>query len=96
MISAKYAIWLLVALVVVFGFIGIWTWEQPDYECYPSSSEVTEFRDKVEIVSYGKLHVYAYPLVKDCPSDNRYNANDVVPCPAGQCSNYRTKDGFDL
>lgn len=60
---------LLIILVLLFS-TGIVAFRKDPYQCL----EPWEYRwrEKVEIVHIGFLHIYAYPLTRDCDEAQRY------------------------
>lgn len=68
--------------VSIIGFllfaIGVIKFEKSDYACFSGKS--MRFADKTKIVDVGSLQVYAYPLISDCPEDERYDPATVYKC----------------
>lgn len=77
-VTARSLVIALVVIIVLVMTIGVVKWEKPTYGCYPDTSSRFEWKEKVEIFRWGSLHVYAYPLIKDCPVENRYEPEKAI------------------
>lgn len=82
MLPIKSFLIVLAALVFVLFAIGIIKYEKRGYGCYPESSDMYEWKDKVEVLNVGALHFYVQPLIKDCPEDYRYDPSRAIDCGA--------------
>lgn len=69
------AVGIIIALLLITGII---VWKQPEYGCYPDNTSKFEWKEKVEIFKFGSFRVYAYPLIKDCPVENRYDPAKAI------------------
>lgn len=72
---------LLVAMGIIFMFLfatGIVRVKSKGYAC--AGGWDTGFRERVELVNIGFLHVYAFPLTRECDEERRYNPDDVQSC----------------
>lgn len=72
---------LLIALGVILALlliVGVIAWQKPTYGCYPDTSSKFEWKEKVLLFQWGSLKIYGYPLIKDCPEENRYDPEKAV------------------
>lgn len=71
---------LLIALGII-GFLlivlGVLSYHKPEYGCFPDTTSKLEWKDKVVLFQWGGFRVYGYPLVKDCPEENRYKYDEM-------------------
>ena len=71
----------LIAVAIIIGLlllIGVIRFEKPDYGCFRGKE--FRFGEKVNLVDIGSFKVYGYPLIFDCPQDDRYDPKTVYPC----------------
>lgn len=73
--SLLIALGVIVALLIV---LGVMAWQKPDYSCYPDTSSQFEWKEKVLLFQWGSFRVYGYPLIKDCPQENRYDPQKAI------------------
>jgi hypothetical protein len=52
--------------------------EKPEYGCL--TGKKLRFADRVSVIDVGSFRVYAYPLVADCPEEDRYDPETVYKC----------------
>lgn len=73
--SLLIAIAIILALLFATGLISL----KPDgYAC--AGGWDTGFRERVELVHFGPLHVYGYPFTRECEEQRRYDPNNVQSC----------------
>lgn len=65
-------------IFVMFFLVGIIKIKKPDYSCLHAKK--LRFAERTEILNVGLIHVYAFPLVADCPEGERYNPANVYKC----------------
>jgi hypothetical protein len=58
--------------------IGMIKFEKPAYACF--NGKHIRFDKKVMMVNVGSLQIYGYPLVSDCPDDERYDPALIYEC----------------
>jgi hypothetical protein len=66
----------IIALLLVI--VGVISWQKPTYGCYPDTSNKFEWKEKVLLFQWGSFKVYGYPLIKDCPQENRYDPKKSI------------------
>lgn len=66
---------IIIFLLFAIGMIRI---EKSDYGCFKGKK--LRFDDKVTVIDVGSFKLYAYPLVSDCPEEDRYNPETVYKC----------------
>lgn len=69
------AVAIIVFLLFAIGMIKI---ERPTYGCFKGKD--LRFGEKVSLVDIGSFKLYAYPLITDCPEEDRYNPDTVYKC----------------
>jgi len=68
-----------VAIIVFLLFvIGVFKFEKPSYSCFHGKK--LRFAEKTTVMDIGSFKVYAYPLVSDCPEEDRFNPDTVIKC----------------
>jgi hypothetical protein len=69
------AVSIIVFLLFAMGMIKI---EKSDYACFHGKH--LRFDKKLKVMDVGALQLYAYPLIMDCPEDERYDPATVYKC----------------
>jgi hypothetical protein len=72
---------LLIALLLIVGLsyaLGIIKYEKPAYGCYHGRK--LGFGDKTKVFQLGNINFYTYPLLADCPKDDRYDPDNIYSC----------------
>jgi hypothetical protein len=68
-----------VAIIIFLSYaLGIIKYEKPSYGCYHGRK--LGFTDKTKVLEFGNFNVYAYPLIADCPEDDRFNPDQMTNC----------------
>lgn len=65
-------------IILLLFIIGVFRIEKPTYGCF--HGRTLHFTERVEVLSIGVFHVYAYPLISDCPADEQYDPETVYNC----------------
>lgn len=74
----KALLWpLAITLALLFG-TGIFAIKKPTYSCI--GGKTIHFDKKVEVITLGTFHVYAYPIRHDCDEKDRYDPLKFKPC----------------
>lgn len=77
-VGLKTLLWpVVIALALLFG-TGIFEIKKPEYSCV--GGKAIHFDEKVEVITLGTFHVYAYPLRHDCEEKDRYNPETTYKC----------------
>ena len=69
-------------IIFLFFAIGVIKIEKPEYGCL--TGKKLRFAEKTEVISVGSFRMYAYPIVADCPEDDRYDPQTVYKCGTAQ------------
>lgn len=93
-VTARSLIIVLSALIIVLFAVGVLQYKKDDYGCYPSDSLKFRWGEKIEVFKAGSFHVYTYPLIRDCPEEDRYDPATIKDC-TGNCyyNNVIDEDG---
>lgn len=73
--SLAIAIGIILVLLFATGLISL---KADGYAC--AGGWDTGFRERVELVHFGPLHVYGYPFTRECEEQRRYDPNNVESC----------------
>lgn len=70
----------VVIIIIMFFLIGAIRIEKPEYGCFRGKE--FRFDERVKLVDVGSFKVYGFPLVLDCPEEDRFDPDTVIPCGA--------------
>lgn len=68
---------LIIAGVLLFA-TGIVQIKKPDYSCF--TGKRIRLGEKVEVVTLGSFHLYAYPIRHDCEPEDRFEPGKYYKC----------------
>jgi hypothetical protein len=58
--------------------IGSIQFKKSDYACF--NGKKIHFGNKVKLVDVGSMQLYGFPLISDCPKDERYDPKTIYEC----------------
>lgn len=76
LIPLKVLLFALAIITLLLFSTGIVAFRKDTYQCLGAWDY--GFRERVEIVHLGFLHIYAYPLTRECPEELQYNSEGFI------------------
>lgn len=68
--SGRYLVITIIVIVLLTRLLGLWDWHKRDHNCL--DNDHFQFTAKVQIVQWGSLRLFSYPLIHDCPAPDQY------------------------
>jgi hypothetical protein len=75
MFSGRYLLLAAIVIIIFSRFLGLWEWKAREYVCL--NNESWQLGKKVQTFNWGSLHLYLYPIVRDCPEFDREDPEEL-------------------